>query len=94
MIDRLYDQSCFGDKEGREIDALIETGPDTFQAVEIKSGETIATDFFTGLDYWRARLPRQTLVPWLIHGGTARQHRDKATVLPWNDLSPLLDQIA
>ena len=82
------------DKEGHEIDALIETGLDTFHAVEIKSGETIASDFFTGLDYWRAKLTRQTITPWLIHGGTALQHREKATVLPWNDLSPLIEKIA
>ena len=82
------------DKEGHEIDALIETGPDTFHALEIKSGETIASDFFTGLDYWRAKLTRQTITPWLIHGGTALQHREKATVLPWNDLSPLIEKIA
>ena len=79
------------DKEGHEVDALIETAPDTFQAIEIKSGETVASDFFSGLDYWRAKLTRQTLTPWLIHGGTARQDREKATVLPWNDLSPLLN---
>jgi predicted AAA+ superfamily ATPase len=82
------------DKEGHEIDALIETASGIFQAIEIKSGETIASDFFNGLDYWRAKLPRQTLTPWLIHGGTARQDREKATVLPWNNLAPLLDQIA
>jgi predicted AAA+ superfamily ATPase len=79
------------DKEGHEIDALVETAPDTFHAVEIKSGETIASDFFAGLDYWRARLDRQTLIPWLVHGGSAHQEREKATVLPWNDLSPLID---
>lgn len=79
------------DKEGHEVDALIEIAPDTFHAIEIKSGETIASDFFSGLDYWRAKLTRQTLTPWLIHGGTARQDREKATVLPWNDLSPLLN---
>lgn len=82
------------DKEGHEIDALIETAPGTFHAVEIKSGETVAADFFTGLDYWRATITRQTLVPWLIHGGTARQDREKATVLPWNDLAPLLETFA
>ena len=80
------------DKEGHEIDALIATGPDTFQAVEIKSGETIAADFFSGLDYWRSKLTKQSLTPWLIHGGTAHQDREKATVLPWNNLSPLLGQ--
>lgn len=79
------------DKEGHEIDALIETAPDTFQAIEIKSGETIAADFFSGLDYWRTRLARQSLTPWLVHGGTAHQDREKATVLPWCDLSPLVD---
>ena len=81
------------DKEGHEVDALIETAPDTFQAIEIKSGETVASDFFSGLDYWRAKLTRQTLTPWLVHGGTARQDREKATVLPWNDLSPLLKEL-
>lgn len=79
------------DKEGHEVDALIETAPDTFQAIEIKSGETVASDFFSGLDYWRAKLTRQTLTPWLVHGGTARQVREKATVLPWSDISPLLN---
>lgn len=78
------------DKEGHEIDALVETAPDTFHAVEIKSGETIASDFFAGLDYWRARLDRQTLVPWLVHGGSVQQEREKATVLPWCNLSPLI----
>ncbi len=81
------------DKEGHEVDAFIETGPDTFHAVEVKSGETIAADFFSGLDYWRAKLPRQTLTPWLVHGGTASQQREKATVLPWNGLSPLIETI-
>lgn len=78
------------DKEGHEINAFIETEPDTFHAVEIKSGETIASDFFANLDYWRAKLTHQTITPWLIHGGTSFQHREKATVLPWNDLSPLI----
>lgn len=77
------------DKEGHEIDALIETGPNAFQAVEVKSGETVASDSFKGLDYWRGQLPNLTIVPWLVHGGTTRQQRERATVLPWNDLEPL-----
>ena len=81
------------DKEGHEVDAFIETAPNTFHAVEIKSGETIASDFFSGLDYWREKLPTRSITPWLVHGGTTRQDREKATVLPWNDLSPVLDAI-
>ncbi len=71
------------DKEGHEVDAFIETAPNTFHAIEIKSGETIASDFFKGLDFWRGKLPKQSIIPWLIHGGTTRQDREKATVLPW-----------
>jgi predicted AAA+ superfamily ATPase len=81
------------DKEGHEVDALIETAPDVLHALEIKSGETIAADFFSGLDYWRAKLTRQKITPWLIHGGMTLQRREKATVLPWNDLSSLLSML-
>jgi predicted AAA+ superfamily ATPase len=82
------------DKQGHEIDAIIETAPDIFQAIEVKSGETIASDSFTGLDFWRTRIPGKTLVPWLVHGGTTHQQREKARILPWNDLSPLISQVA
>lgn len=81
------------DKEGHEVDAFIATAPDTFHGVEIKSGETIASDFFSGLDYWRAKLPRQTITPWLVYGGATRQQREKAAVLPWNDISTLVARI-
>ncbi len=82
------------DKEGHEIDALIETGSNSIHTVEVKSGETIASDFFHGLDYWHIKLTHQSFTPWLIHGGASRHAREKATVLPWNDLSPLLDALA
>lgn len=82
------------DHEGHEIDALIETAPNVFQAVEIKSAETIASDSLDGLSYWRNQLPDSTLVPWLVHGGLAHQKRQKATILPWNDLGPLWDNVA
>lgn len=82
------------DKQGREIDALVETGPQEIQAIEVKSGETIASDSFSGLNYWRENLPDRDLTPWLVYGGTARQDRTQATVLPWNNLDPLMDYLA
>jgi predicted AAA+ superfamily ATPase len=82
------------DKQGHELDAIIEIAPETFQAVEVKSGETVASDSFAGLDYWHRHLEGKKLVPWLIHGGTASQQRDKASVLPWNHLDPLVSAIA
>jgi hypothetical protein len=58
------------------------------------SGSTIASDFFEGLDFWRRQLTDIEIHPWLIYGGETRQDRDRATVLPWTDLSPLLDAIS
>ncbi len=81
------------DKEGHEIDAFIETAPGIFQAVEVKSGETVAADSFAGLEYWRSQHSGKTLIPWLVHGGTIHQQREQATILPWNDLRPLCSSL-
>lgn len=82
------------DKQGREVDALVESGPTQIEAIEIKSGETIASDFFDGLNYWRENLPGRDIITWLIYGGTNRQSRSQAAVLPWNDLSPVLSKLS
>jgi len=82
------------DKEGREVDAVIETAPNVCQAVEIKSGSTIAGDFFDGLDFWREHLALVTLHPWLIYGGDSAQIRERGTVRPWSALGPLLQAVA
>ena len=58
------------------------------------SGSTIASDFFDGLNFWRRQLTDIEIHPWLIYGGETRQDRDRATVLPWTDLNPLLDAIS
>ena len=46
--------------------------------------------WFTNTSKRLIKTPKQSITPWLIHGGTTRQDREKATVLPRNDLSPLL----
>jgi len=78
------------DKTGHEIDAFMETAPDTFTAVDVKAGETVAADFFKGLDYWRKTLAEKKIRPWLLYGGNAPQTRERGVVVPWNALSPLL----
>ena len=81
------------DKQGHELDALIETGYGSLMGIEIKSGATVASDFFNGLDYWRERLGSVTLDPWLVYGGDSRQRRERGHVVPWNDMDPLLNQM-
>jgi predicted AAA+ superfamily ATPase len=81
------------DKEGHEIDAIIESD-NVLHAIEAKSGQTIPSDAFKVLDFWRPKLqPGKTSRSWLIYGGDTPQFREHVTVLPWNGLAPLLNQI-
>ena len=71
------------DSAGHEIDLVIDQGQDLV-AVEIKSSETIADDFFKGLDFWRT-LPGQEHAPAaLVHGGTDAYLRRGFAVYSWN----------
>ena len=78
------------DKEGHEVDAIVETGPASLLAVEAKSGETLPSDALRGLEFWQTQLPGHAVSSWLVYGGDTRQTRTRATVVPWHDLQPLL----
>jgi uncharacterized protein len=72
------------DSLGREIDLLIEDGRRLIP-VEIKSGETVADDFFRTLDFWR-RLPGQENSPAaLIYAGENTYLRNQVAVYSWRD---------
>jgi uncharacterized protein len=85
------------DQQGKEVDAVIETGPQQLLLIEIKSGETIASDWFASLRYWADALTgpasNMSITPWVIYGGAQAQSRSAAEVLPWTGLQPLLNQI-
>lgn len=77
----------FRDRKGTEVDLILDQDGDRV-AVETKSGKTVAGDFFASLDAF-ARLhgggpsrhrPRQVVV----YGGSERQERSGALVLPWS----------
>jgi predicted AAA+ superfamily ATPase len=78
------------DKEGHEVDAVIEAGG-TLHAIEIKSGQTVASDFFDHLDFWSAQMKGRRVKPWLIYGGEAAQRRERGTVVPWKGIRTLVD---
>ena len=85
--------SFLRDKEGNEIDAVLENGQ-TLHAIEAKSGQTVPSYAFKGLDFWRAKLQSvRTSRSWLIYGGDTSQNRQNVTVLPWSDLSSLLQEL-
>jgi uncharacterized protein len=66
------------DNTGHEIDLLLEEGTD-LKALEIKSGETINSDFFKGLDENR----------FLIYGGLKNYQRTGAAVLSWKNFAEI-----
>jgi len=81
------------DKQGHELDAVVEKGAGKLMGVEIKSGATIASDFFRNLDYWGEHLTSVALERWMIYGGDSHQRRERGHVVPWNDLPALLAEL-
>jgi hypothetical protein len=76
------------DNTGHEIDLLLEEG-ERLKAVEIKSGETIHPDFFSGLDYFRNLSLLSIEDLFLIYGGLKNYQRTVANVLSWKNIGKL-----
>lgn len=76
------------DNTGHEIDLLLDEGT-ALKAVEIKSGETISSDFFKGLDYFGklAALPDENR--FLVYGGLKNYQRTGAAVLSWKNFAEI-----
>lgn len=70
------------DSAGHEVDVVIEDGTQP-TPIEIKSGQTVTSDYFTGLAYWR-RLPgNATSRGTVIFGGDESYVRSGVLVQPW-----------
>lgn len=80
------------DHKGLEVDLLIEQG-ETILPVEIKSGATIANDWFTSLRSWQSLAKEEAEKPWLIYGGNEKQARTQAEVLNWRGMTELLAKV-
>lgn len=70
------------DSAGHEIDLLIDWGSRLIP-VEIKSAQTVAADFFDGLDYWKVAAGQSDGPAALIYGGEQAVKRHGAVVVPW-----------
>lgn len=76
------------DKDGHEVDAVVERDG-TIHGIEIKSGTTVASDFFANLDFWRSHSTTAKLRPWLVYGGETAQTRERGEVVPWRGIDRL-----
>jgi predicted AAA+ superfamily ATPase len=76
------------DRHGREVDILIDQGRQLIP-VEVKSGETVTSDYFAGLSRWVGLAGQEAGGPWVVYGGRERQTRSQAQVLPWREIRDL-----
>ncbi|MFW5695439.1 MAG: ATP-binding protein [Alkalispirochaeta sp.] len=75
------------DRRGNEVDLLLDDA-ETRTAIEIKSGRTIASDFFSGLNYYGALDPScPTGRRFIVYGGREQQMRSNGRVVGWQWLA-------
>jgi len=81
--------SFFRDRRGAEVDLILDIDP-SYVAVETKSGQTVADDFFTGLQVFEqaagAARPQRKVRKIIVYGGDTTQRRAAGTVLPWSEI--------
>jgi len=73
------------DSNGVEVDVLIEHGRRLIP-VEIKSGKTVASDFFSGLERWQSLAGNLAINPALIYGGSENYRHKDISVIGWRDI--------
>ena len=77
------------DNIGTEVDLILERGNE-IAAVEIKSGLSVASDAFGGLNKWRKYAGERgnyaAIHAGLVYGGEQRFTREAVDVLPWAQL--------
>ncbi|MBZ0094598.1 MAG: ATP-binding protein [Sulfuricella sp.] len=71
---------------GDEIDVILEQGS-KLQPIEIKSAQTIAPQFMSGLNKWMGIAGESALPPQLIYGGTESMTRNGVQILSWQAIN-------
>lgn len=77
------------DSNGQEVDLLIDLGDGRTAALECKSGQTVAKDWFTPVRRWAQAWPQAQ--PLIVYGGDHDQPRSDVPVVAWRNLHQALD---
>lgn len=81
------------DLNGRiEVDCIIDRGDSLFP-IEIKSGETISSSFFSSLSDWTQLAKENPEHAYVIYGGNKSQTRRFGKVLSWKQAAELIPQL-
>jgi predicted AAA+ superfamily ATPase len=78
------------DSTGNEVDCIIDEGMRK-KSVEIKSGSTIRSDFFKGLDFYNRISSTPSEQSYLLYSGIRGSKRPEANVISWKHTIDLLD---
>jgi len=73
------------DSTGNEIDVIVDNG-DELMPVEIKAGQTIASDFFKGIRFWEKLAKVSKLKAALVYGGERSYIRSNTHIYSWSVL--------
>jgi predicted AAA+ superfamily ATPase len=74
------------DNSGLEADLLFEK-EGRLQLVEIKSGQTVTTDYIRAAQKSTRFAKEEALQPWLVYGGEDNYERDGVCVMGWSAFS-------
>ncbi len=75
------------DSNGNEVDVIVEAGG-KLNPIEIKSGKTLADDFFINLERWCRMAGRSAGTPMLIYAGNQHLKHKNIIVNSWKHFRP------
>ncbi|HPN32673.1 MAG TPA: ATP-binding protein [bacterium] len=73
------------DKTGHEIDCVIDS-PNSFIAIEIKSGSTVSDAYFKNLKYYSELNDGKTKNNFVVYSGIENQSRQHGKIINWKNL--------
>jgi predicted AAA+ superfamily ATPase len=76
------------DSNGHEVDVVADLGS-KWRPIEIKSGQTLNADFFSGLHRWCRLAGDQAAPPVLVYGGRERLTHGGVEVYGWDSVDQL-----
>jgi predicted AAA+ superfamily ATPase len=79
---QIPDVHFWRDSNGHEVDLLIDL-PGSLAAVEVKSGQTVASDFLKDLRQWKTLTGCLDARAILVYGGDELYTRQDVSVVSW-----------
>lgn len=73
---------------GHEIDVLVD-GSENLIPIEVKSGQTVASDWFRELHQWCEMAGQAAGAPTLVYGGDRRHQRLGVDLVPWREVGDI-----